>query len=201
MNESEQAANEKRMEFEEKWPLHFNNLYPYVLNLTRNKADAEDITQDALICFKEHMEKNKWDVKFDNEDAYRRRIAHNLYMDLCKRRKKEGQVSCDNEEDERTRKEAERRAGACDDAIASIEDDMHYKKLYRTLPLKVILGGLSDYELQLLRLKKVEEKSPEEIAETLHKDVYRVRYDLNKLDAKLRYRVKKLLPQATGRLL
>jgi RNA polymerase sigma factor (sigma-70 family) len=200
-DEGEHAAKQKREEFDNQWLTHYKKLYPYVLNLTRNKADAEDITQDALMSFKEYMEKNQWNVEFEDEDAYRRRIAHNLYVDLCKRRKREGLVSCDDEEDERTRKEAERKASAHDSEIARIEEEMHYKKLLSLVPLKAMLNGLSDYELQLLRLKKLEEKTTEEVAEDLKTNVYQVRYDINKLDAKLRYRAKKLLPPGNGRLL
>ena len=201
MSESDHDGNQKRREFDEKWHIHYKNLYPYVLNLTRNKADAEDITQETLMRYRQHMEKKQWETKIEDADAYRRGIAYNLYMDLCKRRKREGQVSTDNEDDERTSKEAERKSGACDSTIAKIEADMHYKKLFRTLPLKVILSGLSEYELKLLRLKKVEGKSNEEVAETLNEDVFRVRYDSNKLDAKLRYRVKKLQQPENGRFL
>jgi RNA polymerase sigma factor (sigma-70 family) len=197
-DEGEHAAKQKSSEFNDKWLVHYKRLYPYVLNLTRNKADAEDITQDALMYFKEHMEKKQWNVTIEDEDAYRRRIAHNLFTDLCKRRKREGLVSSDGEEIELTQNEEDSKVIATDDSITRIEDEIHYKQLYRALPLRAILNGLSDYELQLIRLKALGEKSYDEIAEILHKDVFRVRYDLNKLDSKLRYRVRKIRSEANG---
>jgi DNA-binding CsgD family transcriptional regulator len=81
---------------------------------------------------------------------------------------------------------------------ARLEDDLYYKELFQSLPMPVILGGLSDYELRLLYMNAVEEMSPKEIALIVNEDPARVRYALNKIYSKIRYRLRKILTQTGG---
>lgn len=176
----------------EGWEAVYPKLFAYSLMLTRNRTDAEDITQETLLYFKEHMEKNHWEVEIENIESYLRRIARNLYIDLSKRRKKERQVSYDDEESMQTHTELDRKAIASDNVITRIEDAILYKKLMRSLPMRALLSGLNERELKLLYMKSVEERTPEEIADIMGEEKHTIRYDLNRLHAKLRYRVRKI---------
>lgn len=94
-------------------------------------------------------------------------------------------------DDEQARKALDRKAEQqSKEFIAGIEAGIDYKKLYELFPSKIIFGGLSDYEFQILHLNKVDELPVKEIASIVGKDVYQVGHDLNKLMAKIRARAK-----------
>jgi RNA polymerase sigma factor (sigma-70 family) len=197
MNEESEHANKRRLEFLDKLSEHHDRLHPWVLKMTGNQADADDITQEALVRYIRHMDQKGWETKIENTGAYLRRIAHNLYVDLCKRRNHEVQFGYEDEETGHTNQEVERKAATTDDTVGRIEDASHFGKLLREMP-KSLLHGFSDYERELLRLRKVDGLSAKEAAGILQKDVYRVRYDLNKIEARLRYRVRLLMYGKNG---
>ena len=68
-----------------------------------------------------------------------------------------------------------------------------FKELCRILPLRVILTGLDKYEREIFVLRRVERLSVKDIATIKKKDVCQVRYDLQKIDARIRYRVRKII--------
>lgn len=193
MEEASAKALDQRRQFEQIYDKYYGELNRYVLSLLRNKDDAEEITQKVFLRFFARMGKGQWETEVKNVKAYLIEIANNACKDLWKDRREEGQVSYDDEKDEQIQKELQRKAMQLDDSTASIQNRILYGELYRDLPLNVILSGFSDYEIELIQLRKVDELSPKEIASTLDKDVYQVRYDLNKLDAKIRYRVRRYL--------
>lgn len=170
---------------------NYNRLFHFALRLTRNQTEAEEITQTAFLRFLRLMKRKK-KPEIQSQQAYLSTTIHNLWIDLLKNRRKEMAVSLD---DDKVREKLEREAAESDDSATSLENRIYYKELHRTLPLKVILGGLSDYDKQLLILRRVEERSVKEIAELLDREVCQVRYDLQKLEAKIRYRVRKLVTE------
>lgn len=193
MNDKSEIADYRR-EFEQKYLEHYNSLFAYLLRKLGNRADAEDITHTTFQRFLAHMEKVQWRTEVKNVNNYLRKAALNLCVDLWKRKIDETQVSYDDEEDEKTQHDLQEQAVQRDDPYTSIENRIFYKEVYKSLPLNAILGRLSKYELDLLYLHVVDEGTAEEIAKIVDKDVHQVRYDLNKLLAKIRYRVNKLFP-------
>jgi DNA-directed RNA polymerase specialized sigma24 family protein len=100
-----------------------------------------------------------------------------------------------NYDEERLREALARDTIQVDDSVARIDEEIYHRELYQALPWKVILGGFGEYEKRLLILSMVEEMSAKEVAQALGTDISKVRYDLNKLRAKIRARVKRLLKQ------
>ena len=98
-------------------------------------------------------------------------------------------------DEERIREALERETIEVHDSVARIDNEIYHKELYRALPLRVILEGLSQYERRLLQLSMVDERSAKEVAQVLGTDISRIRYDLNRLRAKIKARAKKLLKQ------
>lgn len=187
-----------RREFEQKWLEYYEATFIYVLRKVRNKADAEDITQITFQRFLAHMERVQWKTEVKNLRAYLMSAAANLCVDFLNRNIEETQVSYDDQADEQTRNDLRDQAIQRDDSYTRIEARIFYEELYKSLPLEVILSRLSEYELNLLHLHAVEELTAEEIAKIVDNDVRQVRYDLQKLYAKIRYRARKLfLPQLT----
>ena len=70
---------------------------------------------------------------------------------------------------------------------------LYYQKLYQQLPMKCILNDLTEDQRELLGLSIVEERSAEEIARILNRDVKEVRWELNKLKTNLRKRARALV--------
>jgi RNA polymerase sigma factor (sigma-70 family) len=192
MEETDENGERRRQAFKQNWSAYYKRLYPFALKLTENEADAEDITQEALLAYQAHREKNQWEAKVNNEIAYLKTIIRNQRNDLWRRRKQEGLVSCDDEQDEQTRRELDRVAMRSDDFRTAIEDGVDFKKLYHALPIKIILNGLTDEELEFYYLNVVDQMTPTQIARQLGLDENYVRYQVNKTKAKIRGRVKGL---------
>ena len=192
MTEAGANALDQHEQFEDGCTEYYNQLFRHALRLTRNQTEAEEITQNAFLRFLRLMKRKQWKMEVKYVQAYLGKIVNNLWIDMLNRRRKEMAVSYD---DDKIRETLEQEAAQSDDSVASIENRIYFKELYRALPLNVILGGLSEYEKQLLLLKKVDERSIKEIAAIVGKEVCQVRYDLQKLEAKLRYRVRKLVKE------
>jgi len=72
---------------------------------------------------------------------------------------------------------------------------LYYKKLYQQLPMKCILNDLTEDQRKLLGLNIVEERSAEEIAQILDRDIKEIRWELNKLKTNLRKRARTLVKE------
>ena len=184
------SASALDQQFEQIYTTHYDQLFHHALRLTNNQTEAEEITQTAFMRFLLRVKRKKKEVRY--VQAYLSKTVNNLWIDVLNRRRKEMAVSYD---DDQIRETLEHEAAQSDDSVSSIENRIYFKELQRALPLKVILGGLEEYEKQLLLLKKVDERSIKEIAVIVGKDICQVRYDLQKLGAKLRYRVRKLVKE------
>ena len=71
-----------------------------------------------------------------------------------------------------------------------VERRIYYEELYQQLPMNTILKDLTEEERELIQLHIIEERSTKEIAKLLNKDVKEVRWEWNKLSAKLRTRAR-----------
>ncbi|HEX8473045.1 MAG TPA: RNA polymerase sigma factor [Pyrinomonadaceae bacterium] len=197
---SEASANALQ-QFDENCAEYHDRLFRYVLRLTGNVAVAEDITQAAFLRFLQHMKRKQWEMVIKSVPAYLIIIAVNLCKDMWKSPwGEEGVVSYDDEENEQIRAAMERKAKECDDSAEKLENRIHFEELYNSLPLHIILGDLTEYESELLTLNAIDELSPDEIAPIVGKEVCQVRYHLQRLYAKLRYRARTLLKETGGKL-
>jgi RNA polymerase sigma factor (sigma-70 family) len=192
MTQASANALSQQEQFDQLCADHYDNLLRYALRLTGNQTEAEELTQTAFLRFLRLMKRKQWKVEVTYVQAYLNKIVNNLRNDMWKRLGKEKAVSYD---DDKIREKLEREAAESDDSVSSMENRIYFKELRRALPLSVILGRLSDYEKQLFLLKKMDGQSTKEIAALVGKEVCQVRYDLQKLDAKIRYRVRKLIKE------
>ena len=94
---------------------------------------------------------------------------------------------------DRMREALEREIIQVEGSVARIENEIYHKELLKALPMKAIFRGLTEHERDLLNLRFVEGLSAKQIAETLGTDLFQTQYDLAKLMAKVRARVRSLL--------
>ena len=189
--------SETKAGFEKRIAEYYDYLFRGVLRLTHDKTEAEGITQAALLRFLHKMEKRDWNVEIKNTPAYLMTIAKHIWKER-KRKTSEGPVSYDDEENFDKLDHATLNR---DDSLIDIEKRIYYEELLRALPLNSILGGLSDYEAQLFQLRRMDEMSIHDIASEVKKDPEQVRYDLQKIEARIRFRVRKLVENADRQML
>lgn len=168
---------------------YYDYAFRRALRLTQDRTEAEDITQQAFLSCLRYMDQKGWKVASESVKYYLAKTVDNISQDI-RRRRAETPASCD---DEHTREALERGAAQSDESIANIENRIYYKEIYEALPLKMILGGLTAFEKQLLFLRYVDGKPVTEISAITGQDHKRVRYDLMKLQVKIRSRVRKLI--------
>jgi RNA polymerase sigma factor (sigma-70 family) len=191
MGDDNDHAAGRHEEFVQKWSEYSKLLYPYALKLTGNEADAEDLVQGAFRRFLAHMETTEWKEEITDEFAYLKTIVRNQYNSLLRRRKRERLVGYDDEQNEHIQKELDAKAKQINDPTDSIEHRLTVEKRIRQLPWSIIFSGWSEYELQLFGLK-LEGLSNKEIAQEVGKDIGSVSYYINKLNARIRARGRRL---------
>jgi len=169
----------------------YESLFRQVIKLTRNRRDAEDITQTAFMKVLEQMQRPNWKIDPKSIRAYLGQTARNLHRDRW--RSKSKTLSYDDKD---VRETIEQQAAFNDDSVARMDNRIYYKELFEALP-NAILKDSTDYERQLLQLRKVDQLSWEEIAEVVGQSANQVRYDLHKLEARIRYRVAKITEAGT----
>lgn len=79
--------------FTQLYETHFDRIYRYVTLRVRNKAEAEDMTQQVFVKAFESAPSFEW--KGIPLSAWLFRIAHNLVVDYIRREKKQPTVSLD----------------------------------------------------------------------------------------------------------
>jgi RNA polymerase sigma factor (sigma-70 family) len=139
----------------------------------------------------EQMQRPNWKIDTKSIRAYLGQTARNLHRDRW--RSKSKTISYDDKD---VRETIEQQAAVNDDSVARMDNRIYYKELFEALP-NVILKDSTDYERQLLQLRKVDQLPWEEIAEIVGRSVNQVRYDLHKLEARLRYRVARITEAGT----
>ncbi|WP_232230216.1 sigma-70 family RNA polymerase sigma factor [Metabacillus halosaccharovorans] len=122
-------------------------IFKYLIKIGANPRDAEDIVQDALYKFLLYMDS----IDSSKVFSWLFRVAINRYYDLCRKQKKQIQISFDNYE-------------LVDEATLP-EEYIHNKELRNDI--QIILDQLKPLYKQLLVMKYDMELSYEEIAEML----------------------------------
>jgi RNA polymerase sigma factor (sigma-70 family) len=191
MNGANTSVIDNRQFFEQHSGELYESLFRQVIKLTRNRRDAEDITQSAFMKVLEQMQRPNWKIDTKSIRAYLGQTARNLHRDRW--RSKSKTISYDDKD---VRETIEQQAAVNDDSVARMDNRIYYKELFEALP-NVILKDSTDYERQLLQLRKVDQLPWEEIAEIVGRSVNQVRYDLHKLEARLRYRVARITEAGT----
>ena len=188
-------VSEKVTDQWEGWKVAIVRYYPklmrYSRTLTGNHADAEDLAQEA--CYRvldRGTTPNVEDYRGTAPNAkdfiwgYLRVVVRNIFNDkLKKETKAEYHVSIDDEYNR--------------DLHAQLVDTLASEGMQKRLEnqefmnrLQASLGAISEHELTLLTLH-LNGWTAKEIAAELGKDVRLVRYDLNAVRSKVRYRLAK----------
>lgn len=151
-----------------------------------SQAEQEDITQTS--CLK--ILKAERRIKIENKEAYAARTAKHVRYDFLRLRKKEGTVSYDDEKDEGTRRELDRKAAEADNPILHMLERLDAQKFFEGLP-EYIWAKFTKDDFELLRLCYEEDCSFEEIGRLMGKSEADARYHHHKLLARLRARLRK----------
>jgi RNA polymerase sigma factor (sigma-70 family) len=191
MDSSDHAASQDQ-QFYWNYEEYRRQLYRYALGKMRNKAEAEEITDEAIVRFITSMEKRRWRDEIRNVKAYLIRIASRLCTIRLLRQSVETPLDNDDNDEQsgQTTTVLERKAMQDNEHTSRVENGIYYKELLHSLP-KAIFSDLTEYELKLLYMHVVKEMKAEEMAKALGEDTDRIRYQINKLLAKLRYRARK----------
>ncbi len=190
--DADELAIERRHQFFANWEGYSVMLFLYILKKIRNRVDAEDLAVQTLVNFLVFMEGRQWQEDIRSVTAYLKTIARNLCVEWLRRHGKEMSMDHDDEQGKKARKALERDAVEENNPTSRLEEIIRSSEEFHSRPLKIILGGLSEYELRLLYMHAVDEMKAEEIATAVSGNVDSVRYQLNKLYAKIRYRVGRL---------
>jgi RNA polymerase sigma factor (sigma-70 family) len=188
MDESAHAV-ESRLEFYSKWEEYQKLLLGYVLRILNNVTDAEEIASQAMTDYLDSMERRQWLVKIDSTPAYLKVIAKYLCFALLRRRGRETPLESSGEQGETTLKAIEEKAVRENNPTSRYEKEIEKKELLQQVP-KAVISNLTEEEKDIYYMDFTLKLSVEKMAAALDKDVHYTRYQLNKLRAKIRYRVK-----------
>lgn len=159
------------LDFERLYDEHAQALFSFLFSLTRHEADTHDLLQELLLRIARRPEQMK-DVR--NERAFLLRTAHNLAIDLIRRRRTE---------DKNYEQLAARSATLF--APAPTTDEAAFREA-----LSAALGELPADQRAVVHLKLWEQLTFEQIAEVLdiplNTAASRYRYGIDKLRGRLR---------------
>jgi RNA polymerase sigma factor (sigma-70 family) len=189
-------SDDQRRRFDEDAAELLNKIFRLIYRRTLDKELASDIAQEAVYRFLRNMTARNWSTDIKSFEAFLIRTALNLLTDRWREKGKVQFVSLDGDFDRKLQEEVDRALGQ-NDGVA-VFDDGREKEMLLDEMLRKILDGLSEYDKYLLRLHRVEDLSPKEIAELTGKDVYWVRYQLTKIEARIRQRARQYL-KASGK--
>jgi len=187
MNGDDDVVVKRREEFDEKAPKYRKWLVAYALRKTRDYTLAEDVAQQSILDYLEWREAGEWQQLITNEYAYLRAIVRNLLTDKGRAESKTKLVSLDEPAADQGQKGLEPRAETFD-----VDKQIYLEELRETIPLKTILGKLSENQKTLLWLRVVERMSYKEIAQEVNENPIIVRYELQRMMATVRARVRKI---------
>lgn len=180
------VAVQRRKHFDDNAPAYRKKLFAIIFSKTHDPELSNEIAQEALVRYLNKMEKERWQLKIENEEAYLVQIAQNLLVDGGRANSRAEHVSLDQQLDDQLMGELSKARNGVD-----VENKIYWQQLAQILPWKTIFIGLSERETCLFLLH-VEGLSNEEIALDLNDNVVLIRYELTKLKAKIRARVKKI---------
>ena len=188
-NDSE-VAEQKREIFRERAPEYLQMLFAMVFRRTRDGELTREIVQQTMVRYLSQKERENWQLEIPNERAYLVGIAQKLLWKRLATRGKAEFISLDQPLDDKLLKHLSTLFYTSD-----IENQIEVEERLQALPLDFIFGGLSPYQEHLWHLRKIESLSLKEIAQIVNKNVLFVRYELNKIEALIRSRVKALQTQ------
>jgi RNA polymerase sigma factor (sigma-70 family) len=171
-------------------------LFGIVFSWTLDADLASDIAQEAFTRFISHMNAQGWSQDIKSFEAYLNRTAKNLLVDLLRQQAKRRFESLDNDPDRKLHNEVDQVLLLR--AVFTGLDTEELEKLHEEVPEQMIFRGLSDEDRELLILHKVKDLKPMQIARQRGDDPDKLRYRLQKMETRIRYRAKQFL-KATGR--
>lgn len=177
-----EVAVQRRERFQKNAPKYLEMLLAIVLRLTGKPELSREIAQQTMFKYFIRMEAENWQQEVKNEGAYLAQMARNLVKDgwraygraessleeLLDRGSVPSQFKCSFD----------------------LEKPIYLEQLRETIPFKTIFGGFTEYQLWLLTLREVEGLSHKEIAHEANENIAVVRYELQKIKASIRARVK-----------
>lgn len=186
MSSDNQVAVERRKHFDDNAPAYRTKLFSIVFNKTHDPEFSHEMSQEALLKYLVAMEKAHWLLEIENEEAYLVRIVQNLVNDKWRVKNQTEWMSLDQQPDDRLLSELSKGRNGVD-----VENKLYWEKLAQILPWKIIFNGLNERETRVFLLH-ADGLSNDEIALELNSDVVYIRYELTKVKAKIRARVKKI---------
>ncbi len=187
---------ERKRRFEEDAAEVLSKLFRIVYHRTHDADLAGDIAQEAACRFLDSMNGRDWSLDIKSFDAFLIRIALNCLNSRWRAEGKLRFVSLDSDFDEKLQEEMNQ-ALESDGRFTGVDDDRNLENLRKEVLLQ-LLDGLTEYDKYLLELHRVEDRSAKAIAEITGESVDWVRYQLAKIEARIRYRAKQYL-KASGR--
>jgi RNA polymerase sigma factor (sigma-70 family) len=167
---------------------HYQSLLRYSLILTHNRSDAEEIVQEVFTRLL-YRSRRASPVRRQISDypSYLRTMAKHVFWD-SRQRERHRHVSLDQKENKAIHNQL-----VDVSTSEAIQSQLYHEELMDSLPLRVVLKGLSNEDLKMLRMAAIDEMSCKEIAEELRQDVDSVRYKLQCIYSKVRYRARKII--------
>ncbi len=187
-SQSEYQSTQRRTRFHERAQEYRKMLLAFATRLTGEHGLAEEIAQETMVNYLTLREADHWQQDLKNEAAYLFKMARNFVRNEWRAQCKFKSVSLDQPLDHQLRKDLSTLTVSLD-----VEKQIYLEELCQTLPLKAILGGLSGREMQLLYLSRIQELSYEQIARKVNENPVVVRYELQRILARVQARAKKIL--------
>jgi len=181
------VAVERRKQFDDNAQAYRDKVFGVIFNKTHDPELSNEISQEAIAKYLTAREKEHWQSEIENEEAYIVQIALNLLNDKWRADGKVELMSLDQQLDDRLLSALSKTTSGVD-----VENKIYWQKLAQVLPWKTIFIGFNETETRVFLLHAVECLSNEEIAVELNENVAFIRYELTKVKAKIRARVKKI---------
>jgi RNA polymerase sigma factor (sigma-70 family) len=173
----------RRERFQANAPMYLKVLLALVIRWTRNPELGQEIAQQTIFKYFIKREAENWQTDIKNEKAYLAKMARNLVSDGWRAYGK-ADVSLDQETGDGSPAANQLQCNL------DLAKGIYLEELRQTIPLKTILGGFTEYQLRLLILREVEGLTYKEIGLEVNLNPAIVRYDLQKVKATIRFRVK-----------
>jgi RNA polymerase sigma factor (sigma-70 family) len=187
---------ERQKQFEEGVEKLLNKLFGIAYSRTLDADLARDLVQEAAYRLYRRMNAQNWSQDIKSLDAYATTTVLHCLITHYRNQKKMPCVSLDSDLDEKLHEEVNE-ALLSNGGFTSVDDDMERQKLHEQV-LRQLVDGLSENDMCLLELRRVDDRSLEEIAAITGKNVDSVKRQLQKIDYKVR-RLARKYKKASGK--
>lgn len=178
---------QRRARFHRNADEYSEKLSARVYSWTHDIERTKEIVQKVFLKYLKKMEGEGWARPIKNELAYLTRMARNLLIDTGRAESRTDWIGFDGEIDDGLMRAVVQIRDSFD-----VEKQIYFGELRKKLPWKTILGRLSTEQRALVQLYYLEDRSPEEVAETLNQHPILVKYRISALASTIRARMKKL---------